>query len=178
MKRILCLLLLSASLGASPGEAGWEQTEWGMSPEEVIAATGGKWLEDDGAEFLEPAVEQQIFVVVDDFKAPLEFQVHYRFDKTGLIDISVSPAGWGGFGGIGCGWYEDEMTGRLGQPRVSRVSENTGSGTCLEASPGTKGLYWTDATNDTSISMTYWYYGGYSLQVACFLSLYPLSGPP
>ncbi len=79
--RVLAVLAALMTLAvAAPAHADWQWTKWGMTPEEVTAASGGKTVEDskEGLILQDPLVVQGC-----------SFQVSFTFDDRNKLEAVV-----------------------------------------------------------------------------------------
>ncbi len=140
MRVLHVLFATSAVLAASPARADWQYTRWGMTPEQVVAASGG------AAELLPPSERRTVSPLVSSVDGtfedgPLALRTVFSFDIKG--------------GGLACVFYGvtnsaqsaafvDVMVKRYGKP----TRESSLPGIEMET------VGWVTGTDDIEVTST------------------------
>lgn len=115
MKLTSFFLTAALVLLAAPASAHWQFAKWGMTPDQVIKASGGKaaWKDEKGVQVLS----------LDYPSGQFDLQVSFGFDATNhLNDVSIGSS-TNVYGII------NELKGKYGTPRKKRLMAATSSGT-------------------------------------------------
>lgn len=130
---------LIATFGATPALADWQYTRWGMTPDQVIAASGGavhrKSLTEQeiNASFAQAGLADLLEGTYS--AGGRSFDATFRFARTGLETVLLrfdEPAGT-----AACSGLRDDLLGSYGTP----VEERRGVTTWLDRRSGNRVSY-------------------------------------
>lgn len=122
-------------MATGPALAGWNFTEWGMTPEQVVRASGGTVQLSDGPVPHSPTVREGAKGLIQSGEVRME--VRFRFNATGLIEVSLNPAD-----PSGCVTFAPALNAKYGKP-----SSSFGAGTDYA------GATWVVAASDMSVTL-------------------------
>jgi len=124
MHRLCCVLALFATLLASGAEAGWENTEWGMTPEEVRVVT--PVVLETNPLLASGGIRGEAWaVVLSEVRKHDEpgTSTHYFFDDGGLVVVFQYNLLWGDGATSACDGALDDLIAEYGVPQTEGITQ-------------------------------------------------------